>query len=126
MKLSWKSIPLHNKILGALVLGALFGVLFNVSKYELAVNVRGERGKILSETVKRWDRIEFMGKDSTILASFGPEDQLNVLRYVRSLSKEDRATITMRVSGDEREAGGAGEWRALTGITSVEKGRTAA
>ena len=126
MKLSWKSIPLHNKILGALVLGALFGVLFNVSKYELTVNVRGERGKILSETVKRWDRIEFMGKDSTILASFGPEDQLNVLRYVRSLSKEDRATITMRVSGDEREAGGAGEWRALTGITSVEKVKTAA
>ena len=54
MKLSWKSIPLHNKILGALVLGAIFGAIFNVSKYELTVNMKGDRGSIVSETDKGW------------------------------------------------------------------------
>ena len=36
----WKSIPLHHKILGGLILGALFGALFNISKYELEVRHR--------------------------------------------------------------------------------------
>ena len=121
MKLSWKSIPLHNKILGALVLGAIFGAIFNVSKYELTVNMKGDRGSIVSETVKGWQQIEFVGKDSAFLASFGPEDQLSILRFSRTLGKEDRSAATMRVRGDERESGSTSEWRELTGIVSVEK-----
>ena len=124
MKLPWKTIPLHHQILAALVLGAIFGALFNVSKYELMVNMRGERGKIVSETLKLWQRIEFEGKDPAVVTSFGPEDQLNILKYFRSLSRQDRAAVTMRVIGDEREGAKSTEWRSFTGIASMEKVKT--
>lgn len=127
MKYSWKNIPLHHKILAALVLGAVFGAIFNVSKYELLVTTRGERGKLESVEIRHWQTIEFAGKDSMALTSFGPEDQLKILRYFRSLDKEDREATVMRVLGDEREGGGSStEWRVLKGIASVEKVKTIA
>ncbi len=126
MKLSFRNIPLHHKILAALILGAIFGAIFNVSKYELMVNTRGERGKIVSETIKGWERIEFDTKDSSAVASFGPEDQLNILRYVRSLNRQDRAAVTMRVIGEDLEGVSSTEWRSFHDIATVEKVKTVA
>jgi proton glutamate symport protein len=116
MNLSWSSIPLHYKILGALVLGALFGALFNVSKYELSVTQRvGLKDE--STVVKNWQQIEFRS-DGEVLASFGSEDQLKVIQYFRRLPKEQKAKVTMAVAGESRQE--------LTGIKSVEKVKTIA
>lgn len=116
MKFSWKSIPLHHKILGALVLGAVFGALFNVSKYELEVRTRAGRA-IESTVVQHWTSVEFLRSD-TVAASFGSEDQLNILRYFRSLPREQQRMVVLRVSGVEV--------REFRDIAALEKVKTIA
>jgi Na+/H+-dicarboxylate symporter len=98
MSISWKSIPLHQKILGGLILGALFGALFNVSKYELAVQHRVDGSVQTSETAQ-WESIVFVGSDGTTLATFGKEDQLKIIQYFRTLAKEKRTPVHLRVTG---------------------------
>lgn len=113
MSWSWKSIPLHHKILGALVLGALFGALFNVSKYELEVRYRAGR-VIETEIVRQWTSVEFV-REGKVAASFGAEDQLNILRYFRSFSREQQREVVLRVTGAEVK-----EFRDLTGLEKVK------
>ncbi len=125
MKFSWKKIQLHHQILGALVLGAIFGAYFNVSKYELRINTWEGRGKQVSQVVKHWQAIEFVRGDS-VAASFGPEDQLNILKYIRSLDRDFRLSLTMRVKGDEREGGNPAEWQYFKRVASIEKVKTIA
>ena len=104
---TWKRIPLHHKILGALVLGAIFGALFNVSKYELDVTSR-EGGNEITTRISRWSSFQFLLMDGTQLASFGPEDQQKILQYARSVPRDQRSGLVVVVttqSGDSAAAG---------------------
>ena len=113
MRWSWKSIPLHHKILAALVLGALFGALFNVSKYELEVRYREGRS-IESEIIRGWTNVAFV-REGGVAASFGAEDQLNILRYFRSLPRDQQREVVLRVTGPDVK-----EFRNLTGLEKVK------
>ncbi|MEX1140612.1 MAG: dicarboxylate/amino acid:cation symporter [Bacteroidota bacterium] len=99
MNLSWKAIPLHHKILAALILGALFGAIFSVSKYELTIRHEKDR-KAEQVDVVDWATIEFLRGDE-MLASFGSEDQLKIIRYFRKLPSGQRADLRMRVTTEE-------------------------
>jgi len=99
----WKSIPLHHKILAALVLGAVFGALFNVSRYELEVTTRQER-TTESVVVKNWKAIDFFRAETVKVASFGPDDQLNILRFFKSMPPKERRLLTMRATSSRRAA----------------------
>ncbi len=114
MKFSWKSVQLHHKILGALVLGAVFGALFNVSKYELEVRVRVDRTSERS-VVQNWTKMEFLAKDS-VVAAFGAEDQLNILRYYRSMPRDQQREVVLRVT----DGGGTREFRAIAALEKVK------
>jgi Na+/H+-dicarboxylate symporter len=116
MNVSWKAIPLHHKILAALVLGALFGALFNVSKYELSIT-RKVDAKEESIVVRHWERIEFR-QDTTVVASFGKEDQLKVIQQFRRLSKDERARTAVVVWGETLQE--------FSNVRSVEKVKTIA
>ncbi len=113
MTFSWKKIPLHQKILAGLVFGALFGALFNVSKFELSVTYGPPRTE-QSVTVRHWDRIDILSADSTILASFGPDDQLKILQYIRRLPVAERSIRTLQATIK-------GVVSRYPGIRSVEK-----
>ena len=126
MKFSWKEIPLHNKILGALVLGALFGALFNVSKHELSITRKAD-GKEETTVVKHWKRLEFFRAETVSVAIFGPEDQLKVLSFFRSLPEAQRRSLTLLVQTEEssQQLYGPAQKR-FDAITSIEKVKTIA
>jgi len=115
MNLSWKSIPLHHKILGGLVLGAIFGALFSVSKYELNISYE-EHGTRASAVVENWSRVEFVSADS-MLAVFGREDQPAIIRFFRKMPKEQKAHVIVRVT---TELAGVREFRNVKGMEKVQ------
>ena len=121
MKVSWKSLQLHHKILAALILGAVFGGLFNVSKYELEIRFREDRA-LQSAVIRQWESVEFLRGDS-VVAAFGPDDQLNILRFYRLMPKEQRKAIVVRV----RESGSSAVEAVLfNNIVSIDKVKTIA
>ncbi len=99
MALRLPKIKLHNQILLALLLGAIFGVLFNVSKYELQLTYR-HPGKQSSEiTLSDWTKVEFVrAGTSEVLATFGAEDQLKILPYFSRLTKREKAETAVWVT----------------------------
>lgn len=117
MKFSWKSIPLHHKILAGLVLGALFGALFKVSKYELEIR-HVVQGKEASATVAHWETVTFLS-DTTVLASFGPEDQLRILQAFRRLPAGDKERLTLKATA-------AGSEQMFAQVRGIDKVKTIA
>jgi len=115
----WKSIPLHHKILGGLILGALFGALFNISKYELEVRHRVD-GTIQTSNLQHWLKVEFLVPDGTPLGSYGPEDQLKIIQHLRTHMKEKRGRTDFRVTPS------SGGPYTLPDVQSIEKVRTIA
>jgi len=103
MKISWKTIPLHHKILAALVLGALFGALFNISKHELNVRHRVDNAD-QTTTIENWDRVDFVVADSIVAGSFGKDEQLRIMQFFRTYPKDRRAELVMVVASDGGEA----------------------
>src|SRR3989339_2265135 len=115
----WKSIPLHHKILGGLILGALFGALFNISKYELEVRHRVD-GTIQTSNLQHWLKVEFLVPDGTPLGSYGPEDQLKIIQHLRTHMKEKKGRTDFRVTPSSDAP------YTLPDVQSVEKVRTIA
>ena len=103
MAISWKTIPLHYKILGGLVLGAIFGAFFNVGKYELEVR-HGLGREEQTAVVRDWTSVEFFKSDTVSVARFGREDQAGIVQYLRSTSPAERRLLTLWVT-TERQSG---------------------
>ncbi len=123
MKISIRKMPLHQKILIALVLGAIFGVLFNVSKYKLNVTYR-DKGEEQSAVIEKWERIEFHKEGSVqLVASFGSEDQLKLLQWYRTLNDTVRRSLVMKVVYVTGKRENASQFE---DIQSVEKAKTVA
>ncbi|HWP83241.1 MAG TPA: dicarboxylate/amino acid:cation symporter [Bacteroidota bacterium] len=122
MKFSWSSIPLHQKILAGLVLGAVFGALFKVSKYELDVK-HTVKGKDEVTTVRDWDSLTFARTET--LASFGKEDQLKVIQFFRRLPADQKEGLTLLVTPAAQVPEVSEHYR-IENIKSIEKVKTIA
>lgn len=83
MKFFPKKFPLHQQILLALLLGAVFGAVFNVSKYELKVTYSEQKTQRTVD-LRNWEEIAFVKGDS-VLAKFGADDQLAAIRYFKKI-----------------------------------------
>jgi Na+/H+-dicarboxylate symporter len=104
---NFKNFKLHHKILLGLLLGAIFGSLLTVSKYELNVTYKEESGET-SIVVQNWDKIEFAETHTyTRLASFGKEDQLKLLNYFQELTKTDKTNLIMLATTKQTDETGA-------------------
>ncbi len=114
-------LKLHHKILLALVLGAIFGAFFNVSKYKIEITHRNELGESVSSVVERWDKVEIIDAGTKkVKATFGPEDQLRILPFFNKLAPADKAASVVQVSLQN------GEQRSFSNIKKIEKVKTIA
>ncbi|HXG00116.1 MAG TPA: dicarboxylate/amino acid:cation symporter [Bacteroidota bacterium] len=115
------TLKLHHKILLALLLGAIFGALFNVSKYKLEITTRSSSSETRSEIVENWELVEFVDAETkNTRASFGPEDQLKILGYAGKLSAGQKEGVVLNVRVRN------GEQRTFTNIISINKVQTVA
>ncbi len=115
------TLKLHHKILLALVLGAIFGALFNISKYKLEIASRSDGHEQQVEVVERWRSLEFVyGKTDELRASFGSEDQLKILTFFGQLSSADKAKLRLQVVLE------SGESKSFTNVTAIDKVKTIA
>lgn len=77
---------LHNQIVIALVLGALFGALFNVNTKRLNINY--EKNSIThTVSVEDWESFIFITSKDTI--TFGEKSQLEILQKFKRVKKEN-------------------------------------
>jgi Na+/H+-dicarboxylate symporter len=129
MTLALPTLPLHNKILLALLLGAAFGVLFNVGSREMLVSYRGDDGTLMNEVIQSWDTVEFAQRGSgEVLASFSGADQLAILSYFKKLSPLERQEVRLRVrwSSSEPQGSSASVSRTFDHVLRVGKVQTIA
>jgi proton glutamate symport protein len=114
-------LRLHNRILLALVLGAFFGALFNVSKYKLEVTYLNSENERVSDVVERWTTIQLMDKTTgEVRAAFGSEDQLKIIPYFNRLSRPEKSAIVVSASFPNSAA------RTFEHVSSIEKVKTIA
>lgn len=118
---------IHNQILIALVLGAIFGAYFNVNKNLLIISYKGAAG-IEKSTVKNWDELVIVipGKEKTDSVKFISSAQLEVIAFAQKLKKEQSA---FGIIVKNFEAGGNSEKiteKEFPEIKSIQKEKTIA
>ncbi len=100
-----KKIPLHTQIIIALILGAVFGSIFSVDHFKLKVIYR-EDGKQKETYVKSWDEIRFIvpedGEEKN-LRSFGRDDQIQIIKFYKKMSRLERKLSVFAVVKNGKE-----------------------
>ncbi len=121
-----KKLKLHHKILIGLILGAIFGAVLNVSKFELAI-IHKEDGKELTSIIKNWVKIEVSDTETeSIITTFGSEDQIKLLNYFQNLNKTDKSrsiVIVTNITGDKSEPANFSR-QSFREIRKIEKVKT--
>jgi Na+/H+-dicarboxylate symporter len=81
-----KKVPLHLKILIALVLGALFGSFFNVRDNVLIVQYANSG---INENVEivDWEKITFIDDSQSELKKFNSDEQFGIIKYYEGNAK---------------------------------------
>ncbi|MEN3038413.1 MAG: dicarboxylate/amino acid:cation symporter [Candidatus Kryptonium sp.] len=82
-----KQIPVHTRIIIALILGAIFGVIFSVDTKKLSVITKTEKGEV-KVVVENWERAEFIV--SNLKKEFSSDDQTRIIKFFRDLSKSEK------------------------------------
>lgn len=81
---------LHNQILAALILGAIFGSIFNVSKDSFViVCLSGNSTK--TATVKGWEQFRFIIPDQADTVKFGKTQEQEIISYQSKLKRKVKA-----------------------------------
>ena len=120
MSFKLPKLKLHNKILIALVLGAVFGVLFNIDKHKLEIVFKDSSSNTQREVVEGWEAIELINTETNqSRASFGPEDQLKILPYYNKLGKTEKQNTLVKVRLKSAE-------KTFERVSSIEKVKTIA
>lgn len=92
-------MKLHNQILLALVLGAVFGAIFHVDKNSLNIAYVDPTSAKITEQIQQWQKVEFMdGKTGETLGTFGTDDQLKILSAFSKLSGEGKKNLIIRAT----------------------------
>ncbi len=113
---------LHNQILIALVLGAIFGSIFSVNKYSLIISYKSG-GSLHDVTIKSWKNFSFIlqGKDRDTI-SFSEKQQAEIISSFSKLSKEKHAfninVSNFSVEGNGKESISS---KIFTNVVSISK-----
>jgi hypothetical protein len=94
------SLQLHTKILLALVIGALFGALFNVDQHRVQIEY-GPDIDVKTVDIRDWDQIVVHVEDRTTV--FGPNDQVPLIRKFDRLKPSERRQSIIEVTYEEAD-----------------------
>lgn len=98
MALKLPRLKLHNQILLALVLGALFGAFFNISTFKLAITYHDQHGVSSQEVVEDFTMVDYVAESTgKSKASFGAADQLKIISYFNSLNRAEKKTTILHI-----------------------------
>ncbi|MCL5028969.1 MAG: dicarboxylate/amino acid:cation symporter [Bacteroidetes bacterium] len=81
---------LHHQILAALILGAIFGSIFNVNKDKLVISFLSGNS-IKTATVKGWEQFSFIIPGQADTVKFGKTQQQEIISYHSKLKKESKS-----------------------------------
>lgn len=113
---------LHNQILIALILGAIFGSIFNVDNDKLYIEYKADTGTV-RETVKNWDSFTFLTPTDTF--SYKSSGQLEIIHQFRLFAK-DKTSYSIVVNKFNSEEGAFIQQKIFRNIISIEKEKTIA
>jgi Na+/H+-dicarboxylate symporter len=111
-----KKIPLHIKILLALALGTIFGIIFHVDHHTIVVKSRID-GKTVKTEISGWNSAIYLSAGDT-LKVFDANEQPGIVNYFHSI-KDKTQKVNLQIITDE-------EVIIFDNITSVLKPETAA
>jgi len=79
---------LHNQILIALILGAIFGSVFNIDTHRLEINARSDDNTIFKTTIDDWEKVFLITKtEKPDTFTFDKNQQLDIIAKSKVLSK---------------------------------------
>ena len=103
MKLFGKKIPLHLQIVAALILGAVFGSIFNVDPHKLQIKYL-ENNKEQTAIEENWDKLKLIhsvpGKDDFKIVTFEKNEQIQIIKYFKKLKVKQKKKAILRVVKD--------------------------
>jgi len=96
------SMQLYTKILLALVLGAVFGAIFNVDRDRVRIEYGPER-EVTTKDVRNWENITVYAKNRTWV--FGASEQDALIRNIDRLRPSERRAAKIEVTKIDRQTG---------------------
>ncbi|MFP4528068.1 MAG: dicarboxylate/amino acid:cation symporter [Candidatus Kapaibacterium sp.] len=96
-------IPLHIQILVALALGSVFGAIFNVDPHKLRIKYTDTELHEHKTTIENWDELRVVIPRETDYgikidtAAFGAEDQIQIIKYYKKLSRKKKLDATIEI-----------------------------
>lgn len=96
------SMQLYTKILLALVLGAVFGAIFNVDRDRVRIEYGPER-EVTTKDVRNWENITVYAKNRTWV--FGASEQDALIRNIDRLRPSERRAAKIEVAKIDRQTG---------------------
>lgn len=83
-----RKIPIHTQIIIALVLGAIFGVIFSIDTHKIKITTRTQNAETKS-IVERWDKAEFILSETR--KEFTSDDQSKIIKFFRDLPASEKS-----------------------------------
>jgi len=96
------SFELYTKILIALVVGAIFGAIFNIDRNRVQIE-HGPDGEIETTDVRNWENITVYAKDREW--NFGRSEQDGLIRNIERLRPSERRQARIEVIKIDEETG---------------------
>jgi len=102
-----KKIQLHTWILIGLVSGAVFGTIFRIDPHLLVIETVNSLNETYKNEISNWDSIVVElkdDKDSAVILKkiFDKNSQLQVIKYFRKLSKDDKKNLILKVFKNDK------------------------
>ena len=117
---------LHNQILIALILGAIFGSIFNVSRTSLKI-IHKKNNEIITSSIKDWERFSIISygqvRDSIL---FKAHQQIEILNYFKKIQAKEKNIFIILEKFYSEENDELINLKLIENVISIEREKTIA
>ena len=117
---------LHNQILIALIAGAIFGSIFNVSRTALIISYKTNE-EIKTISISNWERFSLVSHGITSDSiSFKAHQQIEIINYFKKIRATDNTITLILEKYYSNEVEGKTNFSILQNVTSIDREKTIA